>query len=158
MGYTYQLNCSHVFLPPQKFLEARSSSRKAIVEIHNNVDGRVYHGMERSHSTWSDNHKHHTEFPRLIIFISMVRSSAQSFLKGFKKTILSSRLACRMSLLQNTSAMLPPPFSINHWQLKVMYLPGAYATPHHQVQGMKEWWKMCRKVIWPCFFLNTKKI
>lgn len=48
-----QLNGSHVFLPPQKLLEAWSSSSKAVVEIHDDVDGRIHHGMEGSHSTRS---------------------------------------------------------------------------------------------------------
>lgn len=57
-GFSYQLNGSHVFLPPQKLLEARSSSRKAIIEIHDDMDGRVHHGMERSHSTLRENMRH----------------------------------------------------------------------------------------------------
>lgn len=55
----YQLNGSHVFLPPQELLETWSSSSKAIVEIHDHMDGRVHHGMERSHSTWRNNQKQH---------------------------------------------------------------------------------------------------
>lgn len=52
-GLTYQLNSSHVFLPPQKLLEARSSSSKTVIEIHDDVDRRVHHSMERSHSTYN---------------------------------------------------------------------------------------------------------
>lgn len=47
----YQLNSSHVFLPPQKLLEARACGREAVVEIHDDVDGGVHHGVERPHST-----------------------------------------------------------------------------------------------------------
>lgn len=50
---THQLNGSHVFLPPQEFLEAWSSSSKAIVEVHDDVDRAVHHSMERTHSTWN---------------------------------------------------------------------------------------------------------
>lgn len=56
-GRMYQLDGGHVFLPPQKLLEAWSSSREAVVEVHDDMDGRVHHGMERSHSTWINNHK-----------------------------------------------------------------------------------------------------
>lgn len=49
-AYPYQLNGSHVFLPPQQLLEAWASSRKTIVEIHDDVDRGVHHSMERSHS------------------------------------------------------------------------------------------------------------
>ncbi len=50
-AWTYQLNCSHVFLPPEELLEARSCSRKAVVEVHDHMDTRVDHGMEGAHST-----------------------------------------------------------------------------------------------------------
>lgn len=49
-AYPYQLNSSHVLLPPQKLLETWASSRKTVVEIHDDVDTGVHHGMERSHS------------------------------------------------------------------------------------------------------------
>lgn len=53
----YQLNGSHVFFPPQKLLEAWSSSSQSVVEIHDDVDGRVHHCMERPHSTCGYNEK-----------------------------------------------------------------------------------------------------
>lgn len=53
----YQLNCRHVFFPPQKLLEAWSSSRQAIVEVHDNMDSGIYHGVERPHSTCSKQEK-----------------------------------------------------------------------------------------------------
>lgn len=52
--FTYQLNGSHVLLPPEKLLEAWSSSRQAIVGIHDDVNKRVHHGMEGAHSTWGN--------------------------------------------------------------------------------------------------------
>lgn len=53
----YQLNGSHVFFPPQKLLEAWSCSRQAVVEIHDDVDSRVHHGMKRPHSPCGYNDK-----------------------------------------------------------------------------------------------------
>lgn len=53
----YQLDGSHVFFPPQKLLEAWSSSSQSVVEIHDDVDGRVHHCMERPHSTCGYNEK-----------------------------------------------------------------------------------------------------
>lgn len=54
----YQLDGGHVFFPPQKLLEAWPSCRKAIVEVHDDMDSRVHHGMERAHSTCDKQEKH----------------------------------------------------------------------------------------------------
>lgn len=53
----YQLNGSHVFFPPQILLEAWSSCSEAVVEIHDDMDSRVHHGMERPHSTFGNDDK-----------------------------------------------------------------------------------------------------
>lgn len=54
----YQLNGGHVFFPPQKLLEAWPSCREAIVEVHDDMDSGVHHGMERAHSTCGKEEKH----------------------------------------------------------------------------------------------------
>lgn len=48
---THQLDGGHVLLPPQKLLEAWPCCRKAIVEVHDDMDSGVHHGVERTHST-----------------------------------------------------------------------------------------------------------
>lgn len=48
---TYELDGGHVFLPPQIFLELRSRSRQEVVEIHDDMDTCVNHGVERPHSS-----------------------------------------------------------------------------------------------------------
>lgn len=52
-----------------------------------------------------------------------------------------------MNGLQSGAATLPatvlsPLIIFYNFDLTVVNSPGAKETPHHQVQGMKEWWKM----------------
>lgn len=61
----YQLNGGHVFFPPQKLLEAWPSCREAIVEVHDDMDSGVHHGMERAHSTCGKEEKHSQSKPEI---------------------------------------------------------------------------------------------
>lgn len=48
-----QLDGCHVLFPPEIFLKRWTSCRQAVVEVHDDVDNRVHHSMEGSHTTWS---------------------------------------------------------------------------------------------------------
>lgn len=52
--WTYQLNSSEIFLPPQVLLVARAHSSQAIVRVHDNMDNTVKQGVECAHTTWNE--------------------------------------------------------------------------------------------------------
>lgn len=70
---TYELDGSHVLLPPQVFLEARSCSRESVVEVHDNMDACIHQGVEGAHSPYFRGEKHtelcHTTVPSSPPFI-----------------------------------------------------------------------------------------
>lgn len=53
----YQLDGCHVLFPPKVGLSHRAKGRQSIVQVHDDVHGGVYHGMERAHSSceWTTN-------------------------------------------------------------------------------------------------------
>lgn len=50
MKVTNQLDSGHVLLPPKVLLKVRSGCSEAVVGVHDDVDRRVHHGVEGTHS------------------------------------------------------------------------------------------------------------
>lgn len=48
----HQLNGCHVLFPPKVGLSHRANGRQSVVQVHYDMHRRVYHGMERAHSSY----------------------------------------------------------------------------------------------------------
>lgn len=73
---TNQLDGRHVFFPPQKLLEAWPCCRKAIVEVHDDMDSGVHHGVEGAHSTCAKEEKHSQSKSEIKGEITFIRAPA----------------------------------------------------------------------------------